>query len=589
MGIVDRNCDISVQSYKLREFDNINAISGDKNGYTIVYHRTSYDEIIDLLTTLYQIDGFNMYSMCIYKLDICYTLNIRFLCEVDLTDVNLKSKSNLIIYKGLLASRIRRTFHIKMIHSNDGYTLHNRDCKSIKSMLEKENPQLSKIYEVLFQLCHKVETTDQMNVSDLKNEHYYLYMENDKLNLAFFNNFCNQTYIIEETADLLYLIGYSHDMIQEILYSDSVKAYDKSTVEVNQEMILKKLTELKNITSFRCSTLGSVYSIEVTYGNEIKENINLALFSIIINSNEISLSNIIKVYQEIASSIISIEKICHLSFGSSILSSVEIVVRLNQETTIEDIRKRLYNLSHKIKCDINVEEDRIQKKLKRMVSFDMDSTLIMEECIDEMAKMAGVTNEVATITKNAMLGNIDFKTALKQRVAYLKGLNAEELFNRIISNIHYTPGAISICKLFKKLKCKMLLISGGFIQIVDQVKDYLGIQYGYANHLEIDLGTCKLTGSLQDGFEIVDGNMKKQLFESSMDTHNINNDLTIAVGDGANDIMMLSSAGMGIAFKAKPITQEKSKFHINYVDTLLSIIFMIGISHIELTNTILSK
>jgi len=210
-----------------------------------------------------------------------------------------------------------------------------------------------------------------------------------------------------------------------------------------------------------------------------------------------------------------------------------------------------------------------------MVVFDMDSTLIQQEVIDELGKLAGVESEIKEITEAAMRGEIDFFGSLKRRVALLKGHNAEELFNQVKANLIYTPGAKKLCDALKRLGFKMAVISGGFLPVAQEVQRHLGLDYAFANSLEVEEETGLLTG-LTSG-PVVTPQRKRTLLATIANVEGCEVQQTIAVGDGANDIPMLNTAGLGVAFCAKPKVQEVSQFRINQMD-LSTVLFLIGVS-----------
>jgi phosphoserine phosphatase len=206
----------------------------------------------------------------------------------------------------------------------------------------------------------------------------------------------------------------------------------------------------------------------------------------------------------------------------------------------------------------------------------MDSTLIQIEVIDELARIAGVGDEVARITEQAMNGEIDFNEALRQRVALLKGLSAQAL-EQVYQNIPFTPGARTLVRILKRLGYKTAVISGGFNFFTNRLKEDLGLDYAFANGLQIADG--QVTGRL-DG-PVVDGARKAELLEEIACREGIALDQVIAIGDGANDLPMLGRAGLGIAFNAKARVREQADTHINQ-QSLDSILYLLGLSEWEM-------
>ena len=196
-------------------------------------------------------------------------------------------------------------------------------------------------------------------------------------------------------------------------------------------------------------------------------------------------------------------------------------------------------------------------KVKGLLVMDVDSTLIMEEGIDLLGEEAGVGAQVAAITERAMRGELDFEVSLRERVALLKGL-PEDIFDRIAERIHFTPGAEDLVKELHKRGYKVGLVSGGFHETVDRLAEQLGIDYVKANRLEIQQGF--LTGQVLG--EIVTKDTKLAMLKAWAAENKLELNRTIAMGDGANDLPMIQTAGMGIAFMAKPIVREQAPYQI---------------------------
>lgn len=216
--------------------------------------------------------------------------------------------------------------------------------------------------------------------------------------------------------------------------------------------------------------------------------------------------------------------------------------------SIERMQSEFMTLSRKLNYDISLQEDTIYRRSRRLICFDMDSTLIRTEVIDELADRAGVGEEVRKITESAMRGEIDFEESFKRRVALLKGLDTA-VMKEIAENLPMTEGIDRLMEVLKRSGYKTAILSGGFTYFGNYLKQKYGFDYVYANELEIG-PDGKLTGRYVG--DIVDGKRKKELLRLLAQVENINIAQTIAVGDGANDLPMLSEAGLGIAFHAKP-------------------------------------
>ncbi|MCB1692118.1 MAG: phosphoserine phosphatase SerB [Pseudomonadales bacterium] len=234
-------------------------------------------------------------------------------------------------------------------------------------------------------------------------------------------------------------------------------------------------------------------------------------------------------------------------------------------------RSALMNVSSALDVDIAVQEDTIFRRHRRLVAFDMDSTLISTEVIDELARLAGVGEEVARVTERAMQGELDFKQSLKERVALLKGLDESSLVE-VGNRLPLMEGAERLFSTLNKLGYKTAILSGGFSYFGRILQRKLGIDYVHANELEIRDG--KLTGKVQP--PIVDAARKAELLRSLAADLNITLEQCIAVGDGANDLQMLSAAGLGVAFHAKPIVRESAEQSISNLG-LDSILYLMGI------------
>jgi phosphoserine phosphatase len=239
------------------------------------------------------------------------------------------------------------------------------------------------------------------------------------------------------------------------------------------------------------------------------------------------------------------------------------------------LQREFMQLSDEIDVDIAYQENNVYRRHRRLVAFDMDSTLIQAEVIDELAKRAGVGKQVAAITERAMYGEIDFKESFIQRVALLKGL-PESALGEVAAVLPLTEGMERLISTLKKLGYKTAILSGGFTYFGRTLQRRFGFDYVFSNELEIENGA--LTGRVVG--EIVDGERKAQLLANIAKHEGISLEQTIAVGDGANDLPMLSIAGLGIAFNAKPIVKESAKQSLNTLG-LDGILYLMGLSERE--------
>jgi phosphoserine phosphatase len=282
---------------------------------------------------------------------------------------------------------------------------------------------------------------------------------------------------------------------------------------------------------------------------------------------------------------LNIDKITRLSgrvslesIGNGGQACVEFSIR-GPVADLSALRRELMELADKIDVDIAYQENNVYRRNRRLVAFDMDSTLIQAEVIDELAKRAGVGNQVAAITERAMHGEIDFKESLRQRVCLLKGL-PESALAEVAATLRITDGTERLMSTLKKLGYKTAILSGGFTYFGRALQRRFGFDYVFANEPEIENGT--LTGNLAS--EIVDGERKASLLASIAQHEGFSLEQTIAVGDGANDLEMLSIAGLGIAFHAKPIVKESAKQSLSTLG-LDSILYLMGLSERETTTS----
>lgn len=233
------------------------------------------------------------------------------------------------------------------------------------------------------------------------------------------------------------------------------------------------------------------------------------------------------------------------------------------------------SISREMDIDISFQEDNFYRRNRRLVVFDMDSTLIREEVIDELALEAGAGDEVAAITEAAMRGDIDFRESLIKRVALLEGLD-EAVLQRVADRLTLTEGAERLLKTLRLLGYRTAVISGGFDYFGHHLQSRLGLDTVHANQLEIESG--RLTGKLVG--DIIDGERKATLLQSLADELGIEQSQVIAVGDGANDLPMLRSAGLGIAFHGKPLVQRNARQAISTIG-LDGVLYLMGMNDAE--------
>ena len=250
-------------------------------------------------------------------------------------------------------------------------------------------------------------------------------------------------------------------------------------------------------------------------------------------------------------------------------ASVEFSVRGTPRDK-EQMKADFMKLSAEQEMDISFQEESMYRRMRRLICFDMDSTLIETEVIDELAIRAGVGDQVKAITEAAMRGEIDFCERFRQRCALLKGLDVS-VMQEIAENLPITEGVDRLMRILKKVGFKIAILSGGFTYFGNYLKQKYNIDYVYANELEVENG--KLTG--RHVGDIVDGKRKAELLRLIAQVENVDIRQTVAVGDGANDLPMISIAGLGIAFHAKPKVKATAKQSISTIG-LDGILYFLG-------------
>jgi phosphoserine phosphatase len=237
----------------------------------------------------------------------------------------------------------------------------------------------------------------------------------------------------------------------------------------------------------------------------------------------------------------------------------------------QSMRAAFLATAHDLKIDIAFQRESIFRRNRRLFAFDMDSTLIEGEVIDELAKLAGVAGEVVKVTEAAMRGEIEFQESFRRRVALLRGLK-ETRVRELLDTIPLVDGAEQLIGTLKMLGYKTAILSGGFNFFAQHLQKRLGIDYVYANDLDITHGV--VSGEVRT--PIVDGARKAELLRQIARQENISLDQVVAVGDGANDLPMLGIAGMGIAFRAKPLVRQTASHAVSFLG-LDSLLYLIGV------------
>ena len=272
----------------------------------------------------------------------------------------------------------------------------------------------------------------------------------------------------------------------------------------------------------------------------------------------------------------NIERIKMIARGEFFAMEMWIDLR---EANFFHLRQDLTAVAKKIGMDIIAQPEHVFKKRKKVIVFDMDSTIVDGEIIDRMAKLAGVGKKVATVTERGMRGEIDFSESLRTRVSLLKGLRIKSL-ESIAKTVKLTKGSEELIAALKEMGFKVTLISGGFSFFTDVLKKRLGFDYAFGNELEIEKE--RLTGRIKG--RIIDAKRKAGLLDEICRKEGITRDEVVAVGDGSNDRIMVANAGLGIAFNAKEILKKVADGAITK-DHMKGVLYCLGITDLDLTKS----
>jgi len=306
-------------------------------------------------------------------------------------------------------------------------------------------------------------------------------------------------------------------------------------------------------------------------------------FIVTILGRAISANHLARVSTIIAEHGLNVDRIERLSGRLSLAvhtpnanACVELTVTGNSSSE-PSMRAAFLATAHDLKIDIAFQRESIFRRNRRLFAFDMDSTLIEGEVIDELAKLAGVADEVVKVTQSAMRGEIEFQESFRRRVALLHGL-PETRVRELLDTIPMVEGAEQLIGTLKMLGYKTAILSGGFNFFAQHLQKRLGIDYVFANDLDIVDGI--VSGEVRT--PIVDGARKAELLREIALQENISLDQVVAVGDGANDLPMLGIAGMGIAFRAKPLVWQTASHAVSFLG-LDSLLYLIGVRDRDLS------
>lgn len=336
----------------------------------------------------------------------------------------------------------------------------------------------------------------------------------------------------------------------------------------NQMDLLKELL-------FETRNMGLVlnYQLIEEKDSDVSFNSNEKFILNCISTSKLTPKFLRDVARTLATNKINILRIDNMSQKS--FKSLEMTTTIPDGIDLQKLKKELMGLSVSHQVDLAFLKDNVFRRSKRLIVFDMDSTLIQSEVIDEMAKVLGVGDEVSKITKRAMEGEIDFDQSLTLRVSKLKGLTVEKM-KTILDNLELTQGAEQFIKRVKSLGYKVAIISGGFSFYADALREKLGLDYAFSNELEIQNGA--LTGKVLG--TIINAQQKAMLLKLIAQQEKISMEQVVAIGDGANDLQMLSLAGLGIAYHAKEIVKKEANHHMSH-GPMTSILYFLGIPENE--------
>ena len=339
---------------------------------------------------------------------------------------------------------------------------------------------------------------------------------------------------------------------------------DMSGAKQSKDSVLKDLL-------FEANRLHLTLNFRIFSEKEVKARNNKNLFVLTYFGDTRALAEMTNILGEENA---NIEMISNLTRHRA--SCVELTINVNRIQSLSRLKERVISKSHELNIDLSLQNMEAYRKNKRLVFFDMDSTLVDMEIIDEMAQSAGVFKEVSRITERVRRGDLDFEEALLQRVALLKGLKVKEL-EKIRNEMRLSEGAEELVMTLKKLGYKLVLVSGGFHYFADFLKEKLGLDRAFANQLEIK--NSSLTGRILG--KIVDNTYKAKIVNLVADEEGVFLDQTVAIGDGANDILMLGQAGLGIAYNAKKSLERSANMSLGRA-RLKNILYILGITEEEM-------
>ncbi len=341
---------------------------------------------------------------------------------------------------------------------------------------------------------------------------------------------------------------------------------DMSGVRQSKDSVLKDLL-------FEANRLQLALNFRIFSEKEVRARNNKNLFVLTLFGGTRALAEISNILGEENA---NIEMITNLTRHSA--NCIELTINVNRTHSLSRLKERIMAKSHDLDLDLGLQKIESYRKNKRLVFFDMDNTLVDMEIIDEMARISGVLREVSRITEKSMRGDLDFEDSLIQRVAFLKGLKLECL-EKLRKEMTLSDGAEDLVATLRRFGYKIGLVSGGFHYFTDYLMEKLELDFAFANRLEIKDGV--LTGKVVG--PIVDGAEKAKIVSRVSSEFGILLDQTVVIGDGANDVLMLGQAGLGIAYNAKRKLDRVANVSLRRA-RLMNILYILGISADEIAS-----
>lgn len=346
---------------------------------------------------------------------------------------------------------------------------------------------------------------------------------------------------------------------------------DMSSARGSKDSVLKELL-------YKAAQLNLHLNFRLFSEGDIRERAHRNLFVLTYFSTKGKTKVLAVLSRILAEENVNIELITNLTGHQA--HCVELTINTSSVKNLSRLKERILAAAHELDVDLALQKAEAHRKSKRLIVFDMDSTLTDMELIDEMAKRANVGKEVARITEKAMRGEIDFEDALRQRVALLKGLPVAKL-EEIRRALTLSQGVEDLVGVLKRLGYKLALVTGGFQFFADHLKDHLGLDYAFGNHLEIK--GSSLTGRVTG--DVIEAAQKAKLLNWIADREGILLDQAVAIGDGANDALMLGQAGLGIAYNARKALNRVATGNIAH-SRMKNILYILGVTESDIDKLI---